>query len=45
VDVFTVQDQRKGGFIPGRDDPFFFKKIACGGNKITPTAVTSIVEL
>jgi hypothetical protein len=45
VDVFTVQDQPWGGFIPGGGKPLFFEKIVPGGNKITPTAVTSIVEL
>jgi hypothetical protein len=45
VDVFTVQDRRTQGFIPGAPQPIFFEKFATSGNKITTTAVTSVVEL
>jgi hypothetical protein len=45
VDVFIVQDCRTEGFIPSGPSSFFFNKFAPSGNKLIPSAVTSIVEL
>jgi hypothetical protein len=45
VDVFTVQDQRWGGFIPEAPREIFFKNFVSGGNKISSRTVTSSVEL
>src|SRR5580658_477863 len=45
VDVFTVQDLVPAVLFPGRRHQSICKKIVSGGNKLTPIAVTSTVEL